>query len=209
MPKPEASDAALELYAALEPAFTQYDEENEWAALRFCIALVAGDLDLIHELVTETDERVPWEVLFDPEACPAVCLPYLAQYVGVRITPEMTEPQIRAAIVSPEGFGRGTLLALEAVVKRYLTGSKSVIIEERYSAFPWRLRITTIEEETPDPTALEEAILREQKPIGIRLFFNRRAIWNWGEVRVTPGLETWVKVREAYGSWYLLRTHEP
>jgi hypothetical protein len=212
MLKPEASEAALELYEALEPAFTQYDDDNEWAALRFCEALVAADLDLIHELVTTEDEDgVPWQVLFDPLNCPAVCLPYLAQYVGARFTPGMTVEQQRAAIAAPEAFLRGTVGAIEALVKRYLTGTQTVIITERYGGFPWRLRIETISGETPDQAAIEDALRREQKPIGIVLFFNKRSVWTWLEVRTssTPSSPTWLKARENFTTWKELRIHEP
>ena len=210
--KPEASDAAVELYEALDPPFTQYDEDNDWAALRFCIALTGSDLDLIHELVTiSDDDGVPWQLLFDPANCPASCLPYLAQYVGARITPDMDEAETRAAIQAPESFLRGTVGAIEALIKRYLTGSKTVIITERYGGFAWRLRVETLAVETPDQAVIEEALRREQKPIGIVLFFNKRSTWTWLEVRTsgTPSSPTWLKARENFATWKDLRVHEP
>lgn len=201
--KPAVSAAAEELYAALEP-FAALDEETDWTTLRVCDALVTGDLDLLHELVTETDTRAPWELLFDPAHCPASCLPYLGQYVGVPITAEMSEAEAREAIAEPSGFGRGTVKQIETVAKRFLTGSKTVIVTERYLGQAWRLLVETLEGETPNPAELEAAILREAKPIGIRLFLNKKVVWNWGEVRAVKA--TWLVVREQYATWLALRT---
>ncbi len=211
--KPEASEAALELYAALEPAFTQGDEEREWATLKFCIALVSGDIDFIHEIVVDEHEgaEVPgWEILLNPETCPAVALPYLAQFVGARLTDSMTEAEQRAAIKDPEGFDRGTIPQIEAVAKRSLTGSKAVVITERYTGKAWRLRIETLEEETPEPSVTQAAIEAEAKPIGILLFFNQRVNWTWGEILAEAATyPSWKAFREAFATWFLARTWEP
>lgn len=210
MAKPAASEAALDLYAALDPPFTQFDEEHDWAALKFCMALTAGNIDLIHELVTEAGDRPPWQILFDPENCPEIALPYLAQFVGARISPDMSEAQIREAIREPQAFRRGTIPAIEEVAKRRLTGTKTVIIEERYTGLPWRLRIVTLVEETPDPATTEREITEEQKPIGILLFFNRRANWTWGEIKAEIATyPTWLSLRTAFATWFIVRTHEP
>lgn len=207
--KPEVSAAVEELYEALDPALTQGDEDRGWATLHLCAAIVEGNLAFVHTLVTE-DEAPGWQILLDPDRCPAVALPYLAQFVGAKLEPGMTEEQQRDAIRAPEGFGRGTPAAIEAFVKRYLTGTKTVLLTERYTGNPWRLRIETIEGETPDPDLVEAAVRAEQKPIGIVLFFNTRAPWTWAELLAqAETYPDWEAVREAFATWLELRTHEP
>lgn len=209
MARPVVSDAAEDLYAALEPAFTQYDEGLDWPALNLCAAFVSGDIDLIYQLVLDSDAGPGWQILLDPDRCPAAFLPWLAQVVGATLRPDMDEAARRAAIKSPEAFGRGTIEAIEAVAKRRLTGTKTVIVEERYTGLAWRLRIVTLEEETPDPALTESEITAEQKPIGILLYFNRRVNWIWGEVRVEPAWDTWSEVKAGFASWFAFRTYEP
>lgn len=207
MPKPEASDAALELYSALEPAFTQTDEATDWTTLKFCTALTTGNIDLIYEIVTDRDTGPGWQILLDPENCPAVALPYLAQFVGARLTPAMDEAERRAAIAQPEGFRRGTPAAIVAVAKRRLTGTKTVLLVEFYTGLAYRMKLVTLESETPDPEATLADILREQKPIGIRLYFNSSPDWTWAELAEEQG--TWADVKEEFATWGAVVAHSP
>lgn len=209
MPAPAASDAALTLYEALSPAFTTLDEANDYPLLRLCNALTSGTIDRVHEWVTENEGRPGWQILLDPQRAPADVLPWLAQFDGATLRPDMTEEQKRSAIVTPEAFRRGTIPAIEQVAKRRLTGTQTIIITERYTEKAWRLLIETLEGETPEPEKTESEIIAEQKPIGIVLFFNRRAVWDWQELYETPAYSTWKKLREAFPTWFDVRTHEP
>lgn len=211
MPKPDASPAALELYSALEPAFSQGDEDRDWLNLKICMAIVAGKLDLLWDYLIDDEDNLPaWAVVFDPERCPEEALPYLAQFGGAVLTPEMDEEARRKAIQVPEAFSRGRLASLEAVARRRLTGTKACIVTERYTGSAWRVRVETIEAETPEPEETEADIIRYQKPVGILLFFNARAIWDWGEVLAEKATyPTWKSVREAFATWLAFRSHEP
>ena len=210
MPKPEASPAALELYEALEPAFTQGDEARDWISLKICKAIVAGRLDLLHGyLIDDIENLEAWAIIFDPERCPAEALPYSAQFSGAVLTPEMDEAARRNAIQSPEAFSRGRLASLEAVAKRRLTGTKAVVITERYTSNAWRLRVETLEAETPDPAGTLADIVTYQKPIGIVLFFNTRVAWTWGEAKASLDFPTWADVKAAFATWQDYRAYEP
>lgn len=205
--QPEVSAAALELYEALDPSFTQEDEEHGWATLNFCAALTSGNIDLIHEIVSDRDSGPGWQILLDPEECPAAALPYLARFVGARLLPSMTEAEQRAAIANPEGFGRGTPAAIVAVAKRRLTGSKTVLLVEFYTGLAYRMKIVTLAGETPEPEATLRDILREQKPIGIRLFFNTSPDWTWDEL--VEEKATWDEVGEDFATWGAVAAHSP
>lgn len=209
MPEPEASDAARELYDSLSPASTTGHEDRDWVALKLCMGLSAGPLSQIYTYVIPAPGGVGWEIVLDPANAPVEVLEWLAQFDGAVLKPEMSEAERRAAITSPQAFGRGTLAAIEETIKRRLTGTKTVIITERYTANPWRVRIETLEAETPDQAAIEEDLRREQKPIGILFFFNERVVWTWKEMREEVEWNTWAKVQEKGATWLDVRTHEP
>lgn len=211
MERPVASPAAEELYAALDPALTVYDEANEWIALKLMMALVAGSIDQLHGyLIDDVDDLGQWEPIFDPATCPVEALPYLAQFAGAIIRPNMDTESRRNAIDAPEAFSRGRPASVEAVARRRLTGTQTVILTERYTDNAWRLRIETIEAETPEPAETEREIEEEQKPIGILLFFNTRIAWTWGEVETESATyPTWQSIAEAFDTWEEFYAHEP
>ena len=175
------------------------------------MAICAGRIDLLHELLIDDITNLPaWGIVMDPTLCPEACLPYLAQFSGALLTPEMDEAAQRAAIEVPEAFSRGRLASLEAVAKRRLTGTKAVIVTERYAGSAWRLRVETIEAETPEPEQTRADIIRFQKPVGIVLFLNTRAVWDWGEVKAESATyPTWESVKKAFATWLDFRSHEP
>lgn len=211
MSEPSASLAARELYEALEPAFTQGDSERDWVTLKICMAIVAGRIDLLHSYLIDDITNLPaWGVIFDPERCPPEALPFLSQFDGAIFTPEMGGEAQRNAIKVPEAFSRGRLASIEAVAKRRLTGTKSVIVTERYTGNAWRLRVETIEAETPEPEQTKADIITFQKPIGIVLFFNTRVPWTWAEVKAEKSTyPTWTSTNAAFSTWFDFRTYTP
>jgi hypothetical protein len=206
VPAPEASPAALELYEALDPALTRPDPDFDYACLKTCIALTTGNIDLIHEIVSDTPQAPGWQILLDPQRCPAVCLPFLGQFVGAHLKPDMTEEQMRTAISDPEVFGRGSPEAIVSVAKRRLEGTKTVTLIERYTGLAYRMKIVTLESETPDPAATLADILEEQKPMGIRLFFNAAPDWTWEELMEEKA--TWDDVVADFPTWDSVVTRE-
>lgn len=128
---------------------------------RFCEAWCAP-LQPVHDLVRERDDGPAWAVLFDADLCPAESLPYLAQYVGVVITPEMSEEQIRNEIREPTGWARGRAPAIKIAAQRTLTGTKRVIVRPR-TPDVGNHYIRTFSTETPDE-ARTRAVLRAAVP---------------------------------------------
>jgi phage tail P2-like protein len=205
-----ASEAAVEIYEGLEPIVRADDPANDWTALKLCMAIVAGDVDFIHEIVTDGPTGAGWEVLLDPDRCPVKALPFLAQFDGAILTSDMSEASRRAAITSPESFQRGTVEAIRSVVRRRLSGERIVNITERYTGNVWRIHVTTNKAETPEEAATIADLERYAKPIGILLFFNGAAAWTWGEVAAEIATyPTWASIASNFATWGDFVSHEP
>lgn len=208
MARPVVSEAAEELYEALEPAFTDGDEDRGWATLNLCAALVGAGIDEVHFFVTERDDGTPgWGIALDADQAPAEVLPWLAQFDGAVLTPQMTEEQRRAAINEPEALQRGRIPAIESVARRRLTGAKTVLLDERWTGGGYRMRIRTLASETPDPARTEDEIRREQKPIGIVLTYLAITTWDWLDLRTAEA--TWADVQADFDTWLIARTQLP
>lgn len=209
--RPETSQAAEELYAALAPVQEATDEAPaNGAGLKVCMALVAGKIDLLHRiLIDDVDDLAALEVVFDPLRCPVEFLPYLAQFDGAIFRPDMDDDARRKAVLAPEAFSRGRRASIEAVATRRLTGTKTVVVTERYTGDAWKLRVETLAE-TPEPEERRREIVEFQKPIGIVLFFNTRTPWTWGEVKAERSTyPDWEAVKADFPTQRDFRTHEP
>jgi hypothetical protein len=78
----------------------------------------------VEELVRPADiDRLAWDPLLDVDLSPDWNLPYLGQFVGVRVTPGATPAQARQQIKAEGGFQRGTPGAMIAAVKPTLGGN--------------------------------------------------------------------------------------
>lgn len=73
-----------------------------------------------------------WSSLLDPNACPAEFLPFLAQFVGATVPVGLDSTTARAKILQESSQNRGTPSAIIAAVQRNLTGTQSVVLQERW-----------------------------------------------------------------------------
>lgn len=118
---------------------------------KFCEALSLPQ-EIVKELVGEGADGEPaWSLAFDVDNCPASVLPYLAQFVGVVITPEMTEEQIRNEIRKPTGWERGQDASILIAIQRTLTGTKWVTLRPN-NPETGKTYIATLLSETVSPT---------------------------------------------------------
>ena len=147
---------------------------------KFCQALGAP-LEPIYELVRERDDAAPWAILLDPDECPAFALPYLAQFVGVVITPEMDEEQIRNEIREPTGWKRGQTEAIKIAIRRTLTGENPLVIVKPRTPEVGHHYIRTLLSETPDP-ARTEAVVRAAVPAWEKLDYAAFVGMTWADV---------------------------
>lgn len=186
MARPVVSDIAEELYASLGPwqrRDTQIGEDtDQWRLLELCEAL-AGGLQDVEDIVRDTDDDPGWSIVLDADRAPVDWLPWLGQFVGVRLPVGLSEADQRARIKSTDGFQRGSPEALKEAARSYLTGTKSVFFIERFGS-AYRLHVATLIAETPDPGVVERALL-EQKPAGIVMTYTAIAGWDYAALAFT------------------------
>lgn len=174
------SELAEQIYAALDP-FTRVKPLQQLALINFIDAWATPFLGEIYDLVRDRDEGPGWSILFDPDRAPSNALPYLAQFVGVELSNNMTDLERREAIKNPSGWRRGTPEALVDAVARTLTDTRKVIVIERHEGSAYKLWVRTLVVETPDEDATVAAIL-SQKPLGIVLTYQSITGLSWFDV---------------------------
>jgi hypothetical protein len=143
-----------------------------------------------------------WQILLDPDNAPAAALPYLAQYVGERLPVGISEAAARAWIKDAPNMRRGTLESVVRVAQRYLTGNGTVQVIERSGAGGAsvdRLTVQTYVPETPDPDAVEEALLREVVPADIVLTYILAEGQTYGDIQAAHA--TYGAAATAYGTY--------
>jgi phage tail P2-like protein len=162
---PALLPAAARLYARWEP-FQDVDAEQgyplAYLAEAMCVANEIADI-----LARDSDTHEAWHIIFDPNACPAYVLPWLALAIGVRLLPSDTEAVARARIAAAAGWRRGTRQAIVEEAQPTLTGTKTVRVTK---VGAWEIAVLVRTSETPDAAATELAV-RRQKPAAVILDF--------------------------------------
>jgi hypothetical protein len=153
---------AYELYQGLEPL--HFGESTHGYALAYYCRAIGLMFDYIDKLARQYE----WESIMDPNEVPREGIRWLGQFVGVQIDHGTPEGQMRAKLLDRSGWYRGTPLAIANAAAATLTGTRSVILLERYGGNAWHLRVLTRTGETPVPAATLDAVLNV-KPAGIIL----------------------------------------
>ena len=201
MARPVVSAAAEELFAAC-PAWARADGESTgWAFLHFCEA-ICRKFQTLEDVIRDTDLGPGWSHVLDVDRAPAAWLPWLSQFVGVRLIPGETEAQNRDRIKRRDGLKRGTVNAMRAAVEDTLTGTKHVILNERNGS-AYRLSVRTLGTETPDPTKTLAAAL-SQKPAGIVLDYGTYTGPTYDVVRAN--FDTYQQVKDYYVDYQDMRS---
>ena len=166
MPSPVIGSVAQDLYDSMEP-IVQGDSERNYPAKTYVGALGLM-VQEISDIVRDGASGEPgWYVIVDLTLCPEKALDWLGQFRGVRLPSNLSASEKRLRIQTVDGFKRGTPGSILAAAARSLTGTKTVVMHERYGG-AWKLRITTLDSETPSPDQVTKDILT-QKPAGITL----------------------------------------
>lgn len=173
MARPSVSESAEEMFDALGPWSRADGEETGWALLHLCEA-TAGRLDPLRSIVMDDEDHPGWSSVLDVDRAPREWLPWLAQFVGVRLPAGLDEVAERARIRSTDGFNRGTPAAIKGAARQYLRGpdgtpdTATVFLTERHGS-AYRLTVAVhASEMIASADVIYKAVL-EQKPAGIVL----------------------------------------
>lgn len=166
-----------DLYAAL--SCLAYDDVNRSYALFKYTSAIAQMHDQIESYVRDPlyPANPAWSLLMDIDRCPTEALPWLAQFVGVKLDRALIDADQRAAAKNSDGFKRGTLGSMITAAQKYLSGTKTVYYKERDTAVSavaggaYGLTILTLASETADSAKVLAAITAV-KPAGIILSYN-------------------------------------
>lgn len=163
MSRPVVGSWAERAYANLGPYTTQ-DAALGWPLLVFLGAI--GD-ELFQEMDDLGRTTNGWGDVMNPHTCPVYALPWLGQFVGVVVDTTLSEANQRAQVIAAAGWQRGTPASIIAAVQRYLTGSKYVLLQERFGGNAYALNIVTHTAETPADTTLMIAAAKAVIPAGM------------------------------------------
>jgi hypothetical protein len=120
---------AARLYGMLAPL--AYDEPAQRWALLILINAIGLMFQQVEDLVRDTEQGVGWSALVDLDRTPDIALPWLGQFVGVRMLPNSTPAEQRERILNTDGWKRGTPAALHGAALATLTGLRRLDIRER------------------------------------------------------------------------------
>jgi len=203
---------AARLYWMLKP-LAAMDPQAAWSLLIY-INAIGTAFQKVDDWVRDTVEGPGWSILMDADRCPIEALPWLGQFVGVRIPPGLTEQEQRDWVKSTAGFRRGTVDALIGAVRSTLTGSQTVIFRERDGAdygdarnpeYAYYLTVFTYASQTPDPEATHRALL-SQKPAALVL--NYRAAQGQDYRLLATNTDTYATMLTKYADYTAVKIDE-
>lgn len=161
LPADDGSNLWELIYNAMGP-FREDDYLTDFQLQRLCEAL-SLPFQPVYDLVREREGQKGWAVLWDPDGCPPQWLFYLAQAVGVEITPEMTEEQIRDEIREPTGWKRGQPESIRLATRRTLrpvADEELMVIIRARTPEVGHHYVRTLLSQTPDPDRTEYVVRR-------------------------------------------------
>jgi len=199
MAQPSAGIFATAIYTEVFP-LTYADEQYGWHLLYYLDA-IGQMFDEIEGLARDTDDAVGWSKLLDPVNTPAKALPWLAQFVGVELAPTLSEADKRNYIKEAVNWKRGTVAAIINTTQFFLTGSKTVRLDERDSS-PYHYTITINPAEVTN-LSLVQAALNAQKPAGLQFTLNLTTTRTYFQVKTDNA--TYSAAKSAYANYGVMR----
>lgn len=202
-PMPVLNPIAARVYEELAP-ITYGEAANGYALAHFVEAWTRPMLT-IEEIVRDTDAGPGWSTVMNPATAPELFLTWLAQFVGARLIPGEDATSLRNRITAMDGLRRGGPDSMRAAIQRTLTGTKTVIFNERQGS-AWKLGVATFAIETPSVADTLAAILA-QKPAGITLTYVTSTGATYALVVVT--YDTYQDVKNSFLTYNGLRNNLP
>lgn len=156
------------LYQHLLP-LAHRDAELGYPLLKFCRS-IGAQIQEVEDIIRDTPEGPGWSSIVDVNRVPVKYIDWLAQLVGVQLNELWTPEQKLLAIRDLAAWRRGTVRAMVAAGQTWLTGNRTIVVEEQFNGNAYKMNVITYEAETPFPGETERAI-RLQKPAGILLTY--------------------------------------
>lgn len=113
----------------------------------------------VESFCDDADGSLSWSKMFDPTRCPAIALPYLAQWVGEILPVGLSEAQSRQWIEDNPSAMRGTFYGIARGAQRTLDqGSTQTVLlwpahKQDGTADLDYVSMITFADQTPDPSA--------------------------------------------------------
>lgn len=180
MPAPATTGSfADQLYELLSPlaAVDGGDAAHGYALLHLASAIGVPFQAIVDVVYEDANGKPGYATVMDADTCPTWALAWLAQFRGVTLPPRAVGEleaaywsAMRERVKRADGQNRGSVDAMVAAAQRWLTGTKSVYMTERWGTDPYALNVQTVLSETPDAAKVLAAIL-EQKPAGLVLSY--------------------------------------
>jgi hypothetical protein len=155
------SESATRIYNQLAPTYFKEDENLPLPYGAILVAAFCKMLDATAETVQPSGTKPGLAILMSPAEVDEKWLAWLAQFVGVPKKKLETAPSVavqREWIEHPIGFRRGEEKAIRLVAEATLTGTKTMYFYPRYNSEAFSIYVGTLESQTPNPKATQEAI---------------------------------------------------
>lgn len=201
MARPVVGSVAEALYARMAPVADQ-DEALGWPLLNFIGAVCDNYLQDIDDLASDHATYNGWGGILSADLAPTYALGWLAQLVGVRLNPSLSTADNILLIKQPIGFQRGSPGAIIAAILPFLTGTKHVVLTERYTGDAYKVLVNTLTGEVPDSAKMQAAAL-SQKPAGILMTFTAQVGQTYLQLRTAKA--TYTIAKAAYADYTAMR----
>lgn len=145
-----------ELFARLTPV-----HQGDTKALRVLCRAATRVMEETDRFANDDGAPVGWAAALDPDLAPTGSLGWLAMFTGAP-----GDVKTRQGVKDGWILRRGRPASIRIAMAQTLTGTRRVILTERYQGSAWRLLAQTYSVETPSP-AETEAVFREHVPMGV------------------------------------------
>lgn len=120
---------------------TATDDDND-GAYRALVDSYTAPFAEVEDVVRGSDGRPGWATALDPDTAPAVGLPWLAQFAGVRYDGRLSISAMRAKIADRPYHRRGRLATIASAADRWLLYGSVDIVERDGDAWTFTVRYT-------------------------------------------------------------------
>jgi hypothetical protein len=202
-PLPPLPDEGSALWEELYKSLGFHQKTDESGDLqRLCEALMAPT-QRVYDRIRERSGFPKGARMLDPDNVEAEGLPYLAQFVGLEPTPEMTEQQLRDEIKHPTSWKRGQpesiRIATRRTLKPVVEGEELLVIIHPRTPEAGHHYVRVLASQCPDQERTRR-VVRENVPAWELLDFAAIEGVTVGDVAASPKWPTVADLAAAFPS---------